>query len=488
MITWMQRHKKWLIITIWISTIAFVGAGFVGWGQYSYGDKAGSVAKVGDVEISMGELQKNYSNLYGQYSQMFGGNFDEEKAKQFGLQKQALDQLIQQALIINLANSYELTVSDKELLEALQAQEYFFKDGVFDKETYKSVLSQNRLTTKEYEVDLKKNLLIMKTLSLLPVEATQGEKKILQTLSSIADKISYKVINPDEITVETSDALLKPFWEQKRHEFMSQVSYDVSFITQTLLSQEYDDATLAEHYEQNKTHFKDSEGKILSFDLAKENVIQELNDKATKEQALRTYIDYKKGTLPKETSLQTATISASENPFTPEALEKISQLTSTSPYLKPLQIKGTYYIFELKKTNPSEMKTYEEAKAEALPLYIAQERQKKVLELANASVANFQGTLSDFFTVADTNKIALLSEAEAREFLNKLFTTNKKRSFVQLSSSKVVIYEILEQKLLTNTNNSEGNEIAKLKGAMFNEGVIKTLENKYPTEIFIQGL
>jgi len=39
MITWMQTHKKWLIITIWIATIAFVGAGFVGWGAYSYGKK-----------------------------------------------------------------------------------------------------------------------------------------------------------------------------------------------------------------------------------------------------------------------------------------------------------------------------------------------------------------------------------------------------------------------------------------------------------------
>ena len=66
MITWMQRHKKYLIITIWISTIAFVGAGFVGWGQYTYGDKAGAVAKVGNVEITMGELQKSYSRLYSQ--------------------------------------------------------------------------------------------------------------------------------------------------------------------------------------------------------------------------------------------------------------------------------------------------------------------------------------------------------------------------------------------------------------------------------------
>ena len=160
MITWMQRHKKYLIITIWISTIAFVGAGFVGWGQYSYGDKAGAVAKVGNIEITMGELQKSYSNLYAQYNKMFQGNFDEEKAKSFGLQTQALKHLTDQALILNLAESYDLRVNDSELLAELKTQEYFFKDGVFDKETYKEVLSRNNLTMKDYEADMKKQLLI----------------------------------------------------------------------------------------------------------------------------------------------------------------------------------------------------------------------------------------------------------------------------------------------------------------------------------------
>ncbi len=47
MITWMQKHKKWLIVTIWISTIAFVGAGFVGWGSYDYGKSDSAVAIVG---------------------------------------------------------------------------------------------------------------------------------------------------------------------------------------------------------------------------------------------------------------------------------------------------------------------------------------------------------------------------------------------------------------------------------------------------------
>jgi hypothetical protein len=43
MIEWMQRHKKWLVITIWISTIAFIGAGFVGWGAYDFGKTEGTV-------------------------------------------------------------------------------------------------------------------------------------------------------------------------------------------------------------------------------------------------------------------------------------------------------------------------------------------------------------------------------------------------------------------------------------------------------------
>jgi len=155
MITWMQRHKKYLIITIWISTIAFVGAGFVGWGQYSYGDKAGAVAKVGEIEVSMGDLQKAYSRLYNQYNKVFQGNFDEEKAKSFGLQKQALKQLIDQSLILNLANDYDLRVSDAELLSEIKSQDFFFKDGVFSKEVYKTMLSRNNLGMKEYEKDVK---------------------------------------------------------------------------------------------------------------------------------------------------------------------------------------------------------------------------------------------------------------------------------------------------------------------------------------------
>lgn len=487
MITWMQRHKKYLIITIWISTIAFVGAGFVGWGQYSYGDKAGAVAKVGSVEITMGELQKSYSNLYNQYSQMFQGEFDEEKAKSFGLKSQALQFLTQQALVLNLAKSYDLQISDAELLDEIKKQDFFQKDGVFDKEIYKQVLSRNNLSIKEYEADVKKELLIKKTLSLLPAVAQESEYEILNTAMNIADKIEYKLLDANQINIDTSDAVIKPFWESMKSSFMSEVSYDVKFIKQPKLSLEFDDTTIAQHYDENKLNFKDSEGKIVSLEDAKGMVVSELNAKETKKEALRGYIAYKKGEID-AAEIKDATISISNNPFSKDAIDVVSGLTPLSPFSKPVMVGDDYFTFELVKVNPSQPKSYEDAKSEAIAMYVEQERKRRVSELAKNSFATFKGKTTDFITVNDYNKLTDLSESDANEFLNTLITKNTKRGYITLDSGNIVMYNILEQKLLKNDNSSQGDVIARLKSAMFNEGLIKNLQNKYKTEIFIEGL
>ncbi|MDA3908057.1 MAG: SurA N-terminal domain-containing protein [Sulfurimonas sp.] len=488
MITWMQRHKKYLIITIWISTIAFVGAGFVGWGQYSYGDKAGAVAKVGNVEVTMGELQKTYSNLYAQYNKMFQGNFDEEKAKSFGLQSQALKQLTEQALIINLALSYDLEINDTELLNELKTQEYFFKDGAFDKEIYKQILSRNNMSIKEYETDVKKQLLIQKALKLLPVDVSKNELGIINTILNIADRINYKILSDEKINIDTSDAALKPYWESKQQEFMSEVSYEVKFVKQERVSNKYDEAKVNEHYLANKTHFKDVEGKLLPLEGARVSVINELDTKATKDAALRQYIAYKKAKLASDVEVSTAIISASNNPYNAQTLEKISKLSITSPFLKPILVNDIYYTFELTKVNPSKAKSFEEAKKDILVMFVQEQKKSKLLELAKNSVATFTGDTTDFITNADAAKLTNMDIANANEFLIALFSSQEKRGFISLKNGNVVLYNILEQKLLNKTNTNPNNPIVGLKSAMFNEGLIKNLQNKYKTEIFIEGL
>lgn len=487
MITWMQRHKKYLIITIWISTIAFVGAGFVGWGQYRYGDKAGSVAKVGNINITMGELQKSYSNLYNQYSQMFQGNFDEEKAKSFGLKSQALQFLTQQALVLNLAKSYDLRISDEELLNEIKNQDYFLKNGVFDKEIYKQVLSRNNLSIKEYESDVRKELLIKKTLKLLPIETNENELNIFKTALNISDKIEYKVLTPKEISIDTSDEFLKPYWEKNKNNFMTEVSYDIKYVKQENISKEYDETSIKEYYNDNRLHFKDSEGKILSLDAAKEKIKEELNAKETKKEALRSYIAYKKGEL-KDDKAVSLTISASNNPFNAEVLKTVSGLTTKSPFAKPVLVKNEYIIFELVKTNPSVAKSYEDAKNEAKAVFIEEKKREQLLELAKKSFASFKGKRTEFITGNGSSQISGLEQNEADEFLSTLFTSKEKNGYITLNSGNIVMYNILEQKLLNKSQVDQNNPIVRLKSAMFNEGLIKNLQNMYKTEIYIQGL
>jgi peptidyl-prolyl cis-trans isomerase D len=487
MITWMQRHKKYLIITIWISTIAFVGAGFVGWGQYSYGDKAGAVAKVGNVEITMGELQKSYTNLYNKYSQMFQGDFDEEKAKSFGLKSQALRYLTQQALIRNLAKSYSLEVSNSELIDELKTQEYFFRDGIFDKEIYKSVLSKNNLSNKEYEDNLRKELLIKKTLKLLPFD-TENKLNIFDTVVSIADKIEYKVLTHDNIKINTSDNILKAYWETKKQNFMTGISYDVKYIKQENNVKTYEDSKLLEYYNDNKTHFKDKDSKILVFEDAKEKIAIELNEKDAKKDALRLYLAYKKNKLPNTIEVKNITISTTDNPFSNDVIEKISALNLASPYLKPILVNGEYFIFELVKTNASKIKSFEDAKLSILPLYVEDEKTKILLKLAKKSLNTFKGTTTDFITRYDSDKITKMQSTQAKEFLLALFASEVKKGFINLNDGSIVLYDIMEQKLLDNTSIDGAEQVDKLKKSIFYEGLIKNLQNKYKTEIFIQGL
>ena len=272
-----------------------------------------------------------------------------------------------------------------------------------------------------------------------------------------------------------------------QNNFMTQESYTINFIKQEPVTKEYKEAELAEYYEKNKNHFKDKDGKILELAAAKEAIVAELNDEATHKEALRTFIDLKNGKLDK-TSLTAATISNAKNPFNEEVIEKLSSTPMTKPFIKPVKVNGSYFSFELVKVNPAAPKTYAEAKSNVLPYYLDQKKKEKILELANNTVSVFKGKTSKFLTIESKDALNSLTAGENIDFVQKLFLSDKKRSFITLQSGKIVLYNILEQKLLEKPNNDQANVVARLKTGIFGEGLIKTLQNRYKTEIFIQGL
>ena len=344
MITWMQRHRKYLNITLWISVGAFIAAGpmfAIGSGSFS-GRGADTVAEVGNVEISIRQMNSTYRQLFSQYNQMFQGKFDESQAKAFGLEQQALKQLINESLLVNLAQELKLTVSDKELTDTIAKTDAFFQDGKFDKDTYKKVLKQAQLSMSEYEQDVRRSLLLQKLLAIISPKAQPLEDEAISIALYISDKISYKVLDSSMVSIEPKDDALKQYWETHKMEYMREPSYTLEAIEQTPLSNTYSDEELQAAYEKNKHELTTPTGEIKSFNDATAELIALLDKEATNKEALRTYINYKKGKLDNSVSKQTFTISQSNNPFGAETFEKVTKLTSAKPYLKPQYIDGSF--------------------------------------------------------------------------------------------------------------------------------------------------
>jgi peptidyl-prolyl cis-trans isomerase D len=488
MISWMQRHRKYLVVTIWVSTIAFVGAGFVGWGQYSYGDKASAIAKVGEISVTQRNFQQAYSRLYGQYNQVFQGNFDDAKAKEFGLQQQVLRSLIDSSLILNLAKTYQLEVSDEALLENIKTQNYFFKDGVFDKDTYQKVLSQNKITMKDYETDTRNAMLTQKVFALFSSEPTALEADVFNAGANVRDRISYKLLTPDAVSITPTDEELKSYWEGNRFNYMTNPQYTLETITLDITPSNPSEEDILEYYNAHKHNFKDSEGKILSLDDAKTDVILALDDKATNKAALKTYIAFKKGALDSNVQTQTSTINVSNQPFEAELFDEITKLSLTQPYLKPRKVNDSYVVIKLVNIKESEAKTYEAAKDEVTKQYVSEQKRFKLQELAEKSKENFEGITTNFLSRDDVSEINGLNQAEATEFLGKMFESENKRGYIQLSDENIVLYAILEQKMLDESITDQATNVMSTKSQILDRGLIKVLEEKYPTEIYVKGL
>ena len=386
MITWMQRHKKWLVITIWISTIAFVGAGFVGWGSYDYGKQGRVVAVVGDREISVEEYNQEYSNLYAQYSKMFGSMFNKELAEQLKLKDVAYRQVLQKNLVLSYADSLGLDVTNEDIAKELVKYDAFLKDGKFDKETYIKVLAQNKMIPKIFEDSLKRSILLQKVQGLFE-------------------------INPNAVEVENLSKLL--------------------FIEDDIKA----------HYEKFKIDYKYEDGKIKSLDDARGQIIKDLDEKFTKTEALKVYLKVKKD---EEKFDLKVNYKESALPYSNENNAKVLE-TKVGDIAKPFFENNKYLIVKLSKKNISQPLTFEQAVPLVTKDFENVMKSKKLDELAATQLKDFKGSDVSGVSRESVNKISGLEKSEASKFLNELFSSVSKEGIVKLDD-KVVLYRINNSK------------------------------------------
>ncbi len=159
MISAMRRNLKLLGIFLWVVIAAFVGTTFLVWGTGSIsGGGSTALATVNREQIPLDRYQRRYQAYVDFYQQLYRDRFTSERAERIGLSQQVLDDLIQEALIVQWAAAEGLSVGDDELRTRIRATRAFHEDGRFSPERYRRVLKENRREPAGFEADLRREL------------------------------------------------------------------------------------------------------------------------------------------------------------------------------------------------------------------------------------------------------------------------------------------------------------------------------------------
>ena len=178
----MQSHKFFTVFVLSAITI-MISVAFIFWG-IGPKDKAQVtfVASVGDEKITLDEYWRAYDNEVKRLKEQ---NKSTEEIEKLNLKDRILATLVNRAVLVAAAPKAGITVSEKELQEAIINAPYFQRNGVFDPEVYKRALKLNRLTPQTFENSIRNDIIISKMSNLIgeTAELSSEELQILESMN-----------------------------------------------------------------------------------------------------------------------------------------------------------------------------------------------------------------------------------------------------------------------------------------------------------------
>ena len=261
MLRLMRKQAGSWVIKILLGAIVIV---FIFWGVGSFrSQRGGRVALVNGDQITLDEYREAYNNLIEQLRRRFGGNLDEDMLKQLQVKRQALNQLIDNKLLVQEAKRLKFRVSKKELADAILNITAFQRAGTFDSRLYRDVLDRLKMTPEAFEEAQKNAMLIDKLRTLITSSAKISDQEALEWFNWVnaSVDIDYVFFSPNRYKdIHPSDEEIKTFFENHKENYKTDAMVKVRYLkfnpdtfrSKVVLS----DEEVREYYDENLETFK----------------------------------------------------------------------------------------------------------------------------------------------------------------------------------------------------------------------------------------
>lgn len=198
----MPTLRKASHVLMWI-LLGLLVLGLAGFGVTSFTALPGVPMKVGDIEISTDTYIQNLNQQLNALQRESGQPIDAQRALDIGLSNRVLSALMVDALLMNEAKTMGLSIGDDAVRRTITAlPEFQGVDGAFDAEGYRFVLQRAGLSPRDFERDVKTQIIRQMLTRLLVPAALNTNALATLIIDYTTEKRSFRWA---EITADALD-------------------------------------------------------------------------------------------------------------------------------------------------------------------------------------------------------------------------------------------------------------------------------------------
>ena len=236
MITMMRRYRRALQVGLLVVIAAFVATSVFVFGQGSLrGDPGTSVAVVNGETISLERYQRRYQEFVNFYGTRLRDKLTPEMAERLGLPQQVVEDLVQEALILQRAGTERLEVNDEELNAQIHAIPDFHENGRFSLKRYEDVLRRVSVSKTAFEDDVRRRMTRIKLEGIVRngVKLTEGEieQAFVHNREEVRAAWALVDVVPIIAAVTVTDAELETYFKDHTAEFRLPERRRIQYVT-----------------------------------------------------------------------------------------------------------------------------------------------------------------------------------------------------------------------------------------------------------------
>jgi peptidyl-prolyl cis-trans isomerase D len=233
MLKYMRTHAtSWFIKILLVLIIAV----FVLWGMGRMKSHEETIiAKVDGGYITRAEFDRRYQELYEYYTRIFGQQVSPDLLKGLNIKQQALEQLINAAIIRQGIREIGFRVSEGELRDAILQISAFQRDGQFDRNLYTMFLRDRGWDEETFQRMMRTSLLNQRMAALIGdtgAVITEEEAKELYVLENEQINLSFVKVSPQAFTgrVTVTEEEVEGYYAEHGDEFRTPAYVTVRYL------------------------------------------------------------------------------------------------------------------------------------------------------------------------------------------------------------------------------------------------------------------